>query len=151
MTIQRITPEELWSRQQISSLDTDYKLWDKKRTSIQAFSQISPSCIFTVDSRLSDRARAVYLFTSTRRKERLSTGISNSYAECTATICKCHQSPPGRPKGQERQGLLSKEIAYKLHLSIYTVNNHRKHILSKLQAGNAIEAINRAEDYGLLY
>ena len=50
-----------------------------------------------------------------------------------------------------RQGLLSKEIAYKLHLSIYTVNNHRKHILSKLQAGNAIEAINRAEDYGLLY
>lgn len=49
MTIQRITPEELWSRQQISSLDTDYKLWDKKRTSIQAFSQISPSCIFTVD------------------------------------------------------------------------------------------------------
>ena len=86
-----------------------------------------------------------------RRKERLSTGISNSYAECTATICKCHQSPPGRPKGQERQGLLSKEIAYKLHLSIYTVNNHRKHILSKLQAGNAIEAINRAEDYGILY
>ena len=197
MTIQRITPEELWSRQQISSLDTDYKLWDKKRTSIQAFSQISPSCIFTVDvfkkrydfasdhftdlfgynskqiktirkqgnlleerihpddrgatSRLSDRARAVYLFTSTRRKERLSTGISNSYAECTATICKRHQLPPGRPKGQERQGLLSKEIAYKLHLSIYTVNNHRKHILSKLQAGNAIEAINRAEDYGLLY
>ncbi|HCD94171.1 MAG TPA: hypothetical protein DEQ93_13160 [Odoribacter splanchnicus] len=66
-------------------------------------------------------------------------------------MCKCHQSPPGRPKGQERQGLLSKEIAYKLHLSIYTVNNHRKHILSKLQAGNAIEAINRAEDYGLLY
>ena len=49
MTIQRITPEELWSRQQIRSLDTDYKLWDKKRTSIQAFSQISPSCIFTVD------------------------------------------------------------------------------------------------------
>ena len=194
MTIQRITPEELWSRQQISSLDTDYKLWDKKRTSIQAFSQISPSCIFTVDvfkkrydfasdhftdlfgynskqiktirkqgnlleERIhpDDRAQLPAfqiehgLFTSTRRKERLSTGISNSYAECTATICKCHQSPPSRPKGQERQGLLSKEIAYKLHLSIYTVNNHRKHILSKLQAGNAIEAINRAEDYGLLY
>ena len=195
MTIQRITPEELWSRQQISSLDTDYKLWDKKRTSIQAFSQISPSCIFTVDvfkkrydfasdhftdlfgynskqiktirkqgnlleERIhpDDRAQLPafqiehgLFITSTRRKERLSTGISNSYAECTATICKCHQSPPGRPKGQERQGLLSKEIAYKLHLSIYTVNNHRKHILSKLQAGNAIEAINRAEDYGLLY
>ena len=194
MTIQRITPEELWSRQQISSLDTDYKLWDKKRTSIQAFSQISPSCIFTVDvfkkrydfasdhftdlfgynskqiktirkqgnlleERIhpDDRAQLPAfqiehgLFIYSLPQERLSTGISNSYAECTATICKCHQSPPGRPKGQERQGLLSKEIAYKLHLSIYTVNNHRKHILSKLQAGNAIEAINRAEDYGLLY
>lgn len=28
-----------------------------------------------------------------------------------------------------RQGFLSKEIAYKLNLSIYTVNNHRKNIL----------------------
>ena len=193
MTIQRITPEELWSRQQISSLDTDYKLWDKKRTSIQAFSQISPSCIFTVDvfkkryDFASDHFTDLFGYNSkqikTIRKQgnlleerihpddraqlpafQIEHGLfiyslpqeerndyQHSYAECTATICKCHQLPPGRPKGQERQGLLSKEIAYKLHLSIYTVNNHRKHILSKLQAGNAIEAINRAEDYGLLY
>lgn len=50
-----------------------------------------------------------------------------------------------------RQGFLSKEIAYKLNLSIYTVNNHRKNILAKLNAGNVIEAINKAESFGLLY
>ena len=32
-----------------------------------------------------------------------------------------------------RQGFLSKEIAYKLNLSIYMVNNHRKNILAKLK------------------
>ncbi len=41
-----------------------------------------------------------------------------------------------------RQGLLSKEIADKLHLSIHTVNNHRKNILEKLDAGNSMEAVN---------
>lgn len=158
MTIQRITPEELWSRQQISSLDTDYKLWDKKRTSIQAFSQISPSCIFTVDvfkkryDFASDHFTDLFGYNSkqikTIRKQgnlleerihpddraqlpafQIEHGLfiyslpqeerndyqqvfQIQYAECTATICKCHQSPPGRPKGQERQGLLSKEIAY---------------------------------------
>ena len=50
-----------------------------------------------------------------------------------------------------RQGFLSKEIAYKLNLSIYTVNNHRKNILTKLQVDNIIEAINRAESFGILY
>ena len=50
-----------------------------------------------------------------------------------------------------RQGFLSKEIAYKLNLSIYTVNNHRKNILAKLNVDNVIEAINRAESFGILY
>ena len=50
-----------------------------------------------------------------------------------------------------RQGFLSKEIADKLHLSIYTVNNHRKNILSKLNVDNMIEAINRAQNYGFIY
>ena len=50
-----------------------------------------------------------------------------------------------------RQGFLSKEIAYKLNLSIYTVNNHRKNILAKLNVDNAIEAINKAENFGILY
>lgn len=49
-----------------------------------------------------------------------------------------------------RQGFLSKEIAWKLNLSIYTVNNHRKNILAKLEVDNIIEALNFAQAYGLL-
>lgn len=47
-------------------------------------------------------------------------------------------------------GLLSKEIAGKLCISINTVNNHRKNILRKLQATNSIEAINEAAKKGFL-
>lgn len=46
---------------------------------------------------------------------------------------------------------MSKEIAYKLNLSIYTVNNHRKNILAKLKANNVVEAIIRAESLGIVY
>lgn len=254
MTTQRITPEELWSRQQISSLDVDYNLWDKKRTSIQEFSQISQSCIFTVDvfkkryDFASDRFTALFGYNSKQiktireqgnlleerihpddRAQLLAFQIEhglfiyslpqeerNDYQQIFqirmlnarqqyVNVISRHQVVQKDRKGKAwiimgtielspnqtpsetirrtvinrktgeiiqpvtmpieeqltsrekeillliRQGLLSKEIAYKLHLSIYTVNNHRKHILSKLQAGNAIEAINRAEDYGLLY
>ncbi|MFR3329547.1 MAG: LuxR C-terminal-related transcriptional regulator [Odoribacter splanchnicus] len=254
MTIQRITPEELWSRQQISSLDVDYNLWNKKRTSIQAFSQMSQSCIFTVDvfkeryDFASDRFTDLFGYNSkqikTIRKQgnlleerihpddrtqllafQIEHGLfiyslpqeeRNDYQQVFqirmqnvrqqyVNVISRHQVVQKDRKGKAwiimgtmelspnqtpsekilrtvinrktgeiipsatlpveeqltrrekeillliRQGLLSKEIAYKLHLSIYTVNNHRKHILSKLQAGNAIEAINRAEDYGLLY
>ena len=49
MTTNKITPEELWARQQISPLDVDYDLWYERRASIQTFSQMSQSCIFTVD------------------------------------------------------------------------------------------------------
>lgn len=48
------------------------------------------------------------------------------------------------------QGLLSKEIADKLSISIHTVNNHRKNILLKLEVNNSIEAINYAKKTGLL-
>lgn len=48
-----------------------------------------------------------------------------------------------------RQGYLSKEIAYKLNLSPYTVNNHRKNILAKLNVNNMIEAINKTEEQGV--
>lgn len=48
------------------------------------------------------------------------------------------------------QGLLSKEIAVRLGLSIYMVHNHRKNILVKLHADNSIEAIRNAVDAGLL-
>ena len=50
-----------------------------------------------------------------------------------------------------RQGMLSKEIAARLGVSIYTVNNHRKNILAKLGVGNIIEAINTARDLGMLF
>ena len=83
MTTNKITPEELWARQQISPLDVDYNLWNE-----------------------------LLLI---------------------------------------RQGFLSKEIASKLNLSIYTVHNHRKNILAKLNVDNVIEAINRAESFGILY
>ena len=49
MTTNKITPEELWARQQISPLDVDYDLWNECRASIQTFSHMSQSCIFTVD------------------------------------------------------------------------------------------------------
>ena len=49
MTTNKITPEELWARQQINPLDVDYDLWNERRASIQTFSQMSHSCIFTVD------------------------------------------------------------------------------------------------------
>ena len=52
--------------------------------------------------------------------------------------------------GWIRRGFLSKEIADKLNLSIYTINNHRKNILTKLNAGNIIEAINTARKYGMI-
>lgn len=49
-----------------------------------------------------------------------------------------------------RRGFLSKEIAHKLDLSIYTVHNHRKNILAKLHVDTIIEAINKAGDYGII-
>jgi len=48
------------------------------------------------------------------------------------------------------EGMLSKEISDKLSISIYTVNGHRQNILQKLNADNAVEAINNARKMGLL-
>ena len=36
MTTNKITPEKLWARQQISPLDVDYDSWNERRASIQA-------------------------------------------------------------------------------------------------------------------
>lgn len=49
-----------------------------------------------------------------------------------------------------RRGLLSKEIADRLNISIHTVNNHRKNILEKLHADRMIEAIRIAGDQGII-
>ncbi len=47
-------------------------------------------------------------------------------------------------------GLLSKEIACRLSISINTVNRHRQNILQKLQVDNSIEACKTARTMGLL-
>lgn len=49
-----------------------------------------------------------------------------------------------------KQGLLSKEIAKSLKVSINMVNSHRQNILQKLKANNSIEAVNWALRLGLL-
>ena len=49
-----------------------------------------------------------------------------------------------------KQGLLSKEIAYKLGVSIHTINIHRQNILRKLGVQNSIEAINIGSKTGLI-
>ena len=49
-----------------------------------------------------------------------------------------------------KQGLLSKEIANSLNVSINTINTHRLNILLKLKANNSIEAVNIAQRLGLL-
>ena len=48
-----------------------------------------------------------------------------------------------------KKGLLSKEIAEALKVSINTVNSHRQNILQKLKANNSIEAVNFAQRLGL--
>lgn len=252
MTTHRITPEELWSRQQISRKDINYEVWDEKRASIQQWAQISPSCIFTVDvfkkryDFASDRfasvfgyhpawiktirkqgdlleerihpddreqllayqiehgqfiyslppekrndfqqifqirmlnARQHYVNVVTRhqviQKDRNGKAwiimgvmdLSPDQTPCdkikrtvlnskTGEIVASSLTFPGKQltaREKEilrfiRQGFLSKEIAWKLNLSVYTVNNHRKNILAKLDVDNVIEALNLAEAYGL--
>lgn len=49
-----------------------------------------------------------------------------------------------------RAGLLSKEIAAELCISVNTVSRHRQNILQKLSVGNSMEAVNAAIAMGLL-
>lgn len=49
-----------------------------------------------------------------------------------------------------QQGLLSKEIAGKLGISIYTVHAHRQNLLRKMGVQHAIEAIRAGRELGLL-
>ncbi|MGC3978381.1 MAG: LuxR C-terminal-related transcriptional regulator [Paludibacteraceae bacterium] len=254
MISNRITPEELWSRQHISSLDIDYDLWNKKRESIQEFSQMSRSCIFTVDvfkeryDFASDNFSHIFGYNpnwiKTIRKqgdlleERIHPDDRGQLAACqiehgqfiyslpqedrndylqtfqyrmlnargeymnvvshqqvvqkdrngkawiimgvmdispdqipaekikrtvinrkTAEILTSSLIPTEKQlTNREKEillliceGFLSKEIAYKLNISLYTVNNHRKNILAKLDVDNVIEAINAARSYGIIY
>lgn len=248
-----ITPKELWSRQHICSLNTDYDLWDRKREEIQQLSKISQSCIFTVDvfkeryDFASDNFSTLFGYNSewikTIRRQgdvleerihpddrsrlmeyQIEHGLfiyslpieeRNDYCQIFqfrmlnakgqyVNVVSRHQvlekdmdgnawivmgvmdiSPDqvltgevkrtiiNRKTGEilpssliqtEKQltvrekeillliarGLLSKEIAHKLNISIYTVNNHRKNILLKLNVDNMIEAINIARSQGII-
>lgn len=49
-----------------------------------------------------------------------------------------------------QKGLLSKEIASRLCITIHTVNIHRQNLLHKLDVQNSIEAINKGLELGLL-
>lgn len=52
--------------------------------------------------------------------------------------------------GLMAKGLPSKQIADQLFISINTVNNHRANILRKMQAGNAVEAVQYAMRMGIV-
>ncbi|SBW02478.1 LuxR C-terminal-related transcriptional regulator [uncultured Dysgonomonas sp.] len=248
-----ITPEELWSRQQISGLDVDYDLWNEKRESIREFARISGSCIFTVDvfqrryDFASESFSAIFGYEPEKitviqehgdfleerihpddRKELTEYQIEhgqfiyslppeqrNDYKQIfqlrmlntkkqyinvisrhqviqtdkngkawivmgimeispnqlptnhvkrTVVNIKTNETLTSLPIPVEkqltkrekeillliRQGHLSKEIADKLNLSIYTVNNHRKNILAKLHVDNAMEAVNLIGGFGAL-
>lgn len=254
MAYNKITPEELWARQHISSFDVDYDLWNKKRKSIVEFSRISQSCIFTIDvfkkrydfasdsistlfgynpariktiqkqgDLLEDRiypddraqlieyqiehgqfiyslpqeerndyqqifqirmlnAKQQYVNVISRHQviqkdkngkawiimgvmniapdqtpaEKVKRTVLNTKTGETFTSALIPTEKQLTNREKEillliRQGFLSKEIAEKLNLSLYTVNNHRKNILAKLDVDNVIEAINLARDFGIIY
>jgi len=49
-----------------------------------------------------------------------------------------------------QQGLLTKEIAERLFISVHTVKIHRQKILEKMQVNNSLEAVEKARMYGIL-
>lgn len=52
--------------------------------------------------------------------------------------------------GFVQQGLLSKEIADKLSISVNTVHIHRQNILQKMQVNNSLEAVGKGRKSGIL-
>ncbi|MEX0883206.1 MAG: response regulator transcription factor [Cyclobacteriaceae bacterium] len=46
-------------------------------------------------------------------------------------------------------GNSNKEIAEKLHLSVFTIETHRKHLYQKLEVSSVAELINKAREMGL--
>jgi DNA-binding CsgD family transcriptional regulator len=47
-------------------------------------------------------------------------------------------------------GLGSKQIAHKLHLSVNTINNHRKNMLQKANCNTSAALLNHALKHGLV-
>ena len=254
MNTRKLTREEMWSRQQISSLDVDYNLWTQKRGLIRQMSEASRSCFFTVDvfkgrydfasDNFSDifgynplwvrtiekqgdlleerihpadrdkiidiqikHSQFIYSLPAERRNDYRNTyqfrmlnakgryvniisrqeviqtdrngkawivmgmmDISPDQAlsddvkystydiktgEIISTLVPLESESALTSREKEIlqmicRGLLSKEIADKLNISIHTVNNHRKNILKKLGVDNSIEAINIAREMRLI-
>jgi len=253
MKVTEKTVKELWAKQQITSSDVNYGLWQKRRAFLPHLAQLSRSCLFTVDvyrgvydyasdmfedifgiersllesiDRQGDIIRervhpgdrqhlldlqvrhsrfiyslppeerndfrTIYQFRMRNKEDEYLNVISRQQVLETDRNGKAwiimgmielsaDQIPAGRVKCSvlnlktgrffnpyasdleqaltEReleilslihQGYLSKEIAVGLGVSIHTVNNHRKNILEKLDAGNAMEAIGIARSAGLL-
>ncbi|GJH40037.1 hypothetical protein RCZ04_05870 [Capnocytophaga sp. HP1101] len=48
------------------------------------------------------------------------------------------------------EGMFSKEISERLHISVHTVNRHRQNILEKTHTGNILEAVAFAKRMGLM-
>ena len=48
MTTNKITPEELWARQQISPLDVDYDLWNERRATAAITNRLTPEIKQTI-------------------------------------------------------------------------------------------------------
>lgn len=76
-------------------------------------------------------------------------GILLSFLFANAFFAQPHQSG-NRDITAYSKGLLSKEIADKLCISIHTVNIHRQNLLRKLGVQNSIEAIRLGQETGLL-
>jgi DNA-binding CsgD family transcriptional regulator len=49
-----------------------------------------------------------------------------------------------------KSGLTSKEIAFKLNLSLHTVKTHRKNMFEKTGVQNVVELLNFAEEHNLI-
>jgi DNA-binding CsgD family transcriptional regulator len=248
------TREEMWAKQHICCSDVDYRLWSRKKESLQKLSQLSQTCLFTVDVykqqynfasenfthilgykssflrevekqgdfleerihpedqkqliesqirhsqfvyslpfRQRNKFQTIYQFRMLNAHQKYINIISRQQVLLEDRRGKAwiisgmldispDQSPLSSIKtavldlntgnifnhptsitsppiltSRENEillliqkGLLSKEIANKLDISIHTVNNHRKSILLKFGVDNAIEAINFAKERGIL-
>ncbi len=254
MIPEKLTLEEMWAQQQIHPLDVNYEIWEKNKESLKQMSEISHSCIFTVDvyrkryDFASDSFVELFGFKSSHIRNIKEQGdfledrmhpddrqkileiqikhsqfiyslphenrndyrnlyqfrMQNANGHYVNVISRQQVfqkdragkawiimgiidiSPDQTPLENVKysaldlktgklvtesilqiseasltlrekqilqmihQGLLSKEIANRLNISIHTVNNHRKNILLKLNADNSIEAINYAKRAGLM-
>ena len=72
---------------------------------------------------------------------------SMSFAEKRATVLSAREKEILLLIGE---GLMSKEIAVRLGISVNTVNRHRQNILEKLSVDTSIEALNAAQAMGVL-